>query len=269
MEELIKLLSEENATYIFVYLLFYYSIYKDRCEWRYINIENLKALMENGKSLVKEKDRIENLIKKSLINHRYSDAMYMTLVDNMNKEITGEWLETIYRQKNIDAFYITVIKLCVFEHKYCPYYQESGLESKVFFINELTRHTEILRYDSVQAMIVQMQYEDFRCLKYWPDNLHITLRSLLLTDIKISDEMLDNINQYYDYADIGKYLLIKHDEGGGGSEAKRELIKKAYIAGNASVQEYVEELYTESCLCNLPINYAEKEKMKSYLLEVI
>lgn len=50
---------------------------------------------------------------------------------------------------------------------------------------------------------------------------------------------------------------------------KRGLIREAYVASDLSIQEYVECLYDESCICDMPLSYVRKEKMKKYLLELI
>ena len=267
--ELIKLLNKENCTYIFVYLVIYYSIYKFRFEWKNINITMLKELIRNGKSLESEFERINSIISNSRIDHRYSDDMYIALVENLHKEITGKWLEEIYQQKSIDAFYVTIIKLCVFEQTYCSFYQEGGIEAKISFINELAKHKEVLLFDNVKKMFLQMQYNDFRELGYWPEKLHITLRSLLLMNMGISDELLDDKIQYLHYTSVGQYLLIKHAGENSISEVKSDLIRKAYVASNMSIQEYVEHLYSECCICGVELSYVMKEKMKSYLMEVI
>lgn len=267
--ELIKLVNKENCTYIFAYLVIYYSIYKFRFEWKNINITMLKELIRNGKSLESEFERINSIISNSRIGHRYSDDMYIALVENLHKEITGKWLEEIYQQKSVDAFYVTIIKLCVFEQTYCSFYQEGGIEAKISFISELTNHKEVLLFDNVKKMFLQMQYNDFRELGYWPEKLHITLRSLLLMNMGISDELLDDKIQYLYYTSVGQYLLIKHAGENSISKVKRDLIRKAYVASNMSIQEYVEHLCSECCICGVGLSYVIKEKMKSYLMEVI
>lgn len=267
--ELIKLLNKENCTYIFAYLVIYYSIYKFRFEWKNINIIMLKELVRNGKSLKSEFERINSIISKSCINHRYSENMYIALVENLYKEITGRWLEEIYHQKSIDAFYITIIKLCVFEQNYYSFYQEGGIEAKISFINELAKHKEVLIYDNVKEMLWQMQYNDFCKLDYWPEKLHITLRSLLLMNMSITDEQLDDMVQYFHHISVGQYLLVKHVGEKSIGEIKKDLIRKAYVASNMPIQEYVEFLYSECCICGVDCSYVKKEKMKSDLMELI
>lgn len=267
--ELVKLLSKENATYVFVYLMIYYSIYKFRFDWEYINIAVLKELKRHGNNIKGEFERINNLLSNSHISHRYDAEMYIALEENVNKEITGEWLNDVYQQNSIDAFYITIIKLCVYEQTYCAYYKKGGMKAKVAFVNELAKHKELLMCTNVKEMILRMQYNDFRTLEHWPDELHISLQSMLLMDMPISDEQLNEEFQYCYYKSVGEYLLIKYAGEDNISEVKKELIRKAYVASNMPIEEYVETLYSEGATCGAELNYVKKEKMKNYLVEII
>ena len=62
IEELVKRLSGENCTFLFTYVIMYYSIYRDRFEWKYINIEMLTRLWKNHGSMREDE---EVVIKKS------------------------------------------------------------------------------------------------------------------------------------------------------------------------------------------------------------
>lgn len=269
VEELIKLVNKKNCTYILVYMIIYYSVYKFRGGWKYINIGMLREIVKNGTRLEREPEEINGFISNTWINHRYSEDMYMTLVENIDKEITEDWLERIYQQKSIDAFYITIIKLCVYDQEYYWFDQKGKIEPKILFINELAKHEEVLTVKNVQEMVAQMQYNDFRKLENWPENLHITLRSLLLTNMQISDALLDDKKNYLYYISIGQYLLVKYVGEFDVSEVKKEIIRKAYVASNISIQEYVEYLDRECYICGIELCYVKKEKMKSFLMEVV
>lgn len=80
---------------------------------------------------------------------------------------------------------------------------------------------------------------------------------------------IGNTIQYCHYISVGQYLLIKYGGVNSISEVKRGLIREAYVASDLSIQEYVECLYDESCICDMPLSYVRKEKMKKYLLELI
>lgn len=267
--EMIELVNEKNCTYIFAYIVIYYSVYKQKDNWKSINITVLKTLVKNGNRLESEFDRIHSLILNSRINHRYKSIMLTKLVENVNKEINGKWLDEIYEQNYVDAFYITVIKLCVFGQTYCSFCLEGGIEAKISFINELERHKEVLAYHNVKEMFLRMRYTSFRQLRYLPKKLCVTLRTLLLIDMSISDELLNDEKQYFYYMSLGQYLLVKYGGESNISEAKRDLIRKAYVASNMPIQEYVDYLNNESCICGVELNYVKKEKMKNYLMNVI
>lgn len=270
VEELIKLVNKKNCSYILAYMIIYYSVYKFRGGWKYINIGVLREMVKNGTRLERELAGINSFISKSCINRRrYSEEMYVTLVENLDKEITGKWLEQIYQQKNIDAFYITIIKLCVYGQEYYCFDREGKIEPKILFINELAKHKEVLTSQNVREMVSQMQYNDFRKLDNWPEKLHITLRSLLLTNMQISDVLLDDKKNYLYYISIGQYLLVKYVGEIDVSKAKKDIIRKAYVASNISIQEYIEYLERESYICGIELCYVKKEKMKKFLMEVV
>lgn len=52
--KLLKLVSKKNCTYIFVYLIIYYSIYRFRTDWVYIDVMMLRELWKKSESLESE-----------------------------------------------------------------------------------------------------------------------------------------------------------------------------------------------------------------------
>lgn len=265
--KLIDLVNTQNCTYILAYLIIYYSIYKFRFEWKYINVELLRELENKGNELKEEIERINRKIM--YIEHRYDKAMCDELNEKLCKEITGEWLDGAYKEGRIDAFYITIIKLCVYEQKYIPGYKEGRIDAKIYFINELAMHKEVMQFKNVQDMVFSMQYSDFRKLKCWPENLHITLRSLLLLNIFITDEMIDEEIEYLYYKSVGDYLFIKCVEEREASRLKETIIRKAYLASDLSIEEYIENLKRECDTCGLKLTCIHTEKMKRYLQDII
>ena len=81
--------------------------------------------------------------------------------------------------------------------------------------------------------------------------------------------MLDETMQYLHCSSVGQYMLVKYVGENSISKVKRDLIRKAYVASDMSIQEYVEYLNNECCICGVVLSYAKKEKMKSYLMELI
>jgi len=267
--EIISLLSKENSTYIFTYLIIYYSIYKFRFKWEYINIPMLKELFKHGDRLEEQCQRIDSIISTSHISHRYNSEICTYLVKSIPQELTGRWLEEIYQQKYIDAFYITIIKLCVLGQEYNAYKDVRKTNAKILFVNELARHDEILTSKNVKEMILQFQFIDFCKLEKWSSSLDITLRTLLLLNMEIVEDQLNDEIRYFHYVSIGEYLLIKNAEKKKISSIKKKLIKKAYIASNMPVQEYVELMSRECAVCGTEIGYVKKEKMRNLLMKLI
>ena len=61
---------------------------------------------------------------------------------------------------------------------------------------------------------------------------------------------------------LGQYLLVKHVGEKSIGEIKKDLIRKAYVASNMPIQEYVEFLYSECCICGVDCSYVKKENLQ-------
>lgn len=268
--DLIRLLDKMSCTYIFVYLLIFYSVYDFRSEWTYINIKMLDALMERVNNVEENRDEIDRLLKKSNINHRYKTEMLDVLLKNINERITWKWLAEIYRQNKIDPFYLTAVKLCVFNQMYQPYYEQRNLEAEILFINSLVKHPEIMKCRNVRDMIQMLHFEGFRKLTRIPSKLNITLRSLLLLGIYLTDQDLESEKlRYLNAGYIGQYFLVISVEYGRTTQTQKNYIKKAYEMSDKSVDEYMNNLYEECELCGKHLNHSEKEKLRRTLIDII
>lgn len=85
--EMIMQLNKKNCTYLFTYIVMYYSIYRFRFEWKYVNVDTLKLLWnQHGSMQVDAKDVIYK-ISKSNINHRFTDEMYTKFMEYININI--------------------------------------------------------------------------------------------------------------------------------------------------------------------------------------
>lgn len=113
-----------------------------------------------------------------------------------------------------------------------------------------------------------MQYGYFVKLEYIPEKLNISIRSLLLTQINITPKILLKQHSLYN-RDIGAYLLTRLSQINKENTNVKDLIKKAYIEKNKSIDEYIDSLEKECKLCLYELNYVQKEKMKKYLLDSI
>lgn len=78
--EIIGQLSEKNCTYLFSYIVLYYSIYRFRFEWEYININVLRTLWNHHGSMQDDAEEVIEKIKNSNIGHRFEKGMYFKFV---------------------------------------------------------------------------------------------------------------------------------------------------------------------------------------------
>jgi len=267
--EMIKLLNKENCTYIFSYIIIYYSIYTFRFDWEYINITVIKALWDNHGNMKEDTKKVIKAFKESNIEHRFSENMYYKLMEYIHKPLTGSLLDSLYAESTINMFYVTIIKLCVLDQSYIGYENEAGTDTQVCFINELSKHNELILHDKVKKMVFDMQYHFFIKLEHIPQKLNVSLRNLLLTNMKITPEFLSEKPIYTYYNSIGEYELIKILEMREDNVIQKELIRKAFIARNVSIDDYIDFLNKECHLCGCDLNYIQKEKMKEYLINII
>lgn len=267
--EMVKLLNKENCTYAFSHIIIYYSIYKFRFDWEYINIAVMKALWDNHENMNENTVKVIKEFKESNIKHRFSESMYYKLVEYIQKSLTGSLLNSIYSEDKVNMFYITIIKLCVLEQSYNDYENKANDDTQIYFINELSNHSELTRHNKVKEMLSNMQYRYFTKLEQIPQKLDISLRNLLLTNINITLQFLLVEPLYAYYNSIGEYALIKLPEMKEKNNIPKELIRRAYIARNISIDDYIDFLDKECRLCGCDLNYVQKEKMKEYLINVI
>jgi len=267
--EMVKLLNKENCTYVFSYIIIYYSIYSFRFDWKYINIKVIKSLWHNHENMEEDTDKVIKKFKESNIKHRFSENMYYKLLEDINEPLTGSLIDSLYAKNTINMFYVTIVKLCVLDQSYIGYEDEASEDSQTYFINELSKHKELMIHDKVKKMVINMQYYYFINLKHIPHKLNISLRTLLLTNIKITSEILSEEPQYIYYNSIGEYALIKFLETSENDDIQRELIRKAFIEKNKSIGDYIDFLNEECHLCGCDLNYVRKEKMKKYLINII
>lgn len=265
--KMVKLLNKENCIYVFSYIIIYYSIYKFRFDWKYINITVMKALWDNCENMKEDAEKVIKAFKESNIEHRFSDNMYYKLMEYIHKPLTGSLLDSLYAESTINMFYVTIIKLCVLDQSYIGY--ENKTDVKVYFINELSNHYEIMSHDKVKKMVFDMQYHYFIKLEHIPQKLNISLRNLLLTNMEITPEFSSEESRYTYYNSIGEYVLIKLLGMREDNVIIKEVIRKAFIARNISVYDYIDFLNKECHLCGCDLNYVQKEKMKEYLLNII
>lgn len=272
--EIIMQLNKQNCTYLFTYIIIYYSIYKSRFKWNFINIKILRTLWDHHGNMHDDAEDVIEKIKKSNIEHHFEEEMYFKLVEYIDARVDGELLETVYEDKILDVFYIWIVKICVIHQEHIVYYAYRNsfkLDTQIAIVNELSNHDELLECENITNWIEYMRYDIFANQNSFPSKLNISLRCLLLTNLKV--EVVVNYvtkNCYYHIDSIGKYILIKLHELPnkiGKQEQIKEIIKKAFIASNMNVDEYLDMIEKECNICNYEVNYIQKEKMKEYLIE--
>lgn len=270
-EELISQLSEKNCTYLFTYVVMYYSIYRFRFEWEYINVKLLQTLWKRHGNMQDDAEEVIQKMRNSNIQHRFKEEMYVKFMEYIYASFEGELFERIYFDKMLDVFYIWVIKTCVInpDEFLCSIYQDKlDIGTQIKIINELSKHDELMECSSILQWVQCMRYNTFAKQKSFPEKLNITLRSLLLTNMN-AVVIADYVSINYCVNAIGTYLLIKLHELSDNTQKQdriKEIVKKAFIASNMNIDEYINMIEKECNICSCEINYVQKEKMKEYLM---
>lgn len=272
--EIIGQLSGKNCTYIFSYIVLYYSIYRFRFEWEYININVLRILWKQHSDMQDDAEEVIEKIRNSNIGHRFEDKMYFKFMEYINASADGELFNMVYNDKILDVFYVWVIKTSVINQDdliYSIYQDNLDMDIQIAIINELAKHDELMGCESIHTWVQYMRYNSFAMQNSFPRKLNITLRSLLLTNINVVIVVNYVHENRYFYDDvIGAYLLVKLHELSDKTQKQKqikEIVKNAFIASNMDIDEYINMIEKECYMCRCEINYVQKEKMKEYLLQ--
>lgn len=272
--EIIGQLSGKNCTYIFSYIVLYYSIYRFRFEWEYININVLRILWKQHSDMQDDAEEVIEKIRNSNIGHRFEDKMYFKFMEYINASADGELFNMVYNDKILDVFYVWVIKTSVINQDdliYSIYQDNLDMDIQIAIINELAKHDELMECESIHTWVQYMRYNSFAMQNSFPRKLNITLRSLLLTNINVVIVVNYVHENRYFYDDvIGAYLLVKLHELSDKTQKQKqikEIVKNAFIASNMDIDEYINMIEKECYMCRCEINYVQKEKMKEYLLQ--
>lgn len=262
--KILDLLSPINNNMILSFLILYYSIYKFRFDWEYVNIELLKKLYQNCMDFEEAKDDIYIRLKAFDAMHRLTKELYLSFIKSLHESIIEDWKKEDVNnsQGNIDAFYITIIKLCVLRNQYDRFEYYMLREQMMYFINELAKHEELLVEDVLRDTVYRISFQ-LREIESIPYELQINLRTLLLLDINLDIIMNEKLFMYGDA--MGQYLLILSSKVNVSKKEIDDLIRMAYVNKNMSIDDFITYLEKESELCGRPINYVQKERMKRKL----
>ena len=257
-----------------MYIVLYYSIYRFRFDWEYINIKVLRTLWKQHSSLQDDAEEVIEKIRNSNIGHRFEKKMYFKFMEYINASFDGELFNMVYNDKILDVFYVWIIKTSVinqYDFMYSIYKDNLDIDIQIAIINDLAKHDELMECESIYAWIQYMRYRTFSMYKFVPEKLNITLRSLLLTSINaVIVANYAHVNRYFYGDDIGAYLLVKiHELSDKARKQKqiKEIIKNAFIASSMDIDEYINMIEEECYKCRREINYVQKEKMKEYLMK--
>lgn len=272
--EIIGQLSGKNCTYLFSYIVLYYSIYRFRFEWKYINLNVLRTLWNHHSSMQDDAEEVIEKIRNSNIGHRFEKKMYFKFVEYINASIDGKLINMIYNDKILDMFYVWVIKTSVIAQNdlmYSIYKDNLNINIQIAIINELSKHDELMGCESICNWVQYMRYDTFAMQNTFPEKLNITLRCLLLTNINaVIVENYVHTNHYFYEEVIGVYLLVKFHELSDKTRKQKqmkEIVKKAFTASNMDIDEYINMIDEECDICRCKINYVQKVKMKEYLMK--
>lgn len=270
-------LEEKNATYLFVYIIMYYSIYRFRTDWKYINLNTMKTLWEKHGSMDAYSEEVVQRLKASNIGHRFYEEMYIKLNKYIHTCMSNNLLNQINLDQKLNLFYVWIIKVCIIDENnyvYTLYNGNYDADIQIAIVNELSKHIELMKNDQVMKWVIFMRYNTFSKMTELPENLNITLRNLLITDIEC-ETFIHNVEQKQNYLlgskDIGEYLLLKLQDLPLDIIRRTDIIatiKTAFVSSNMSVEEYIEMLEKESKICSYSINYVQKEKMRRYLVSI-
>ena len=266
--KLVKLLNEQNAIIVFTYIIIYYSIYKSREDWNYINVDVMASLWNNGEKIEDALPAIIDYMKKSWISHRVSPEMCEDFSTYLNSPLDRELLNNIYEKRDIDIFYLIVVKVCVLKQTYNTGNNTCSDDIYTYFINELVKHGELMSREEIKMTVIKMRREYFRYLRKIPNEFKDSLRKLLLADMKLTYSNFDGSVEYLYYESMGRYALLK-EYATIGKNKWTGVIRKAYERSNMSIDEYVNNIEKECDICGESLNYIQKEKMRRYLIYII
>lgn len=269
VEKLLNQLRECNRTYLFTYIIIYYSIYKSQIDWKYINVNTLKALWKQHGNM---QDNTEYIVQKLNFDDNAIRKIYIKFTEYIEADFDEKLLTKIREDKILNVFYIWVVKVCVVNQENLRYsVYESNFDVDIRIINELSKHDELLVNKNIINWVYRVRYGEFMQQSCFPKKLNITLRNLLLTNINIR-VVLNYVSEnpyLYSVDCIGEYLLIRIHEllpiAAQKEHVIKETIKTAFIKSRENVDEYINRLEKECDICKCEINYVQRMKIEEYL----
>lgn len=217
IEEILKQLSKQNCTYLFTYIVMYYSLYRFQFEWEFFNIKMLRVLWNYHGDMKSDEEAVIQKIKNTNIGHHGLKRKCITkLVEYIDACPNGNLFNTVCKDGILDAFYIWTIKSSVTNSdEMCIVYiqVDYDMASQIAIINEVSKHDELLECQTIAEWLQYMKYKTFVGQTSFPEKLEISLRCLLLTGMHVLVVIAFMREKSYLRADIfGIYILIKINE---------------------------------------------------------
>ncbi|MDC7278769.1 hypothetical protein NXH64_04545 [Butyrivibrio fibrisolvens] len=281
-----EILNPTKATNVLISLVMYFAIYKFRFDWKYIDIDLLRNIAKkemvcnikgqgypfDEKTDIRYKNKVQSFIRKTCFSHRFESDMLDYIFATSDVTITTEWIDNTYKSFPELAFYWIVIKLLVFHNDFNLWGVKGDLNFKVMFINEISKHPELLAYSGMRDFLMDLKSHCLGDVKGLPKELRISFNSLLLIGADLDALSEKNTELYLD-KHSGKYCLYKlsNFEGSIDNEKKKKLydvVKESFRNYNCKEEEYVQTIVDDAKKVGWEINYINAEKMKKLLNEI-
>ena len=244
-------------------------MYRGKDDWKYINISVMETLWKEYGDMKENSEWVIQRLENSDYKHRFDKDMYNALCKYLECGLNGKLLRTVFDEKLIDTFYLTIIKICVLKQRYIGYTCEPCEEALVYIMNELKNHSELMSNRNLKETIYGMSYSYFMNLDSVPNGLNISLETLLLTNIKPEVIYHYEASEFsWHYESIGAYLLIKLREMPVNMLTDKKLkhiISTSFQEKNMSVEEFEHYLSEKSSIWSFELNYIQKEYMMDFL----
>lgn len=264
-ENIVELVNDKNSEFLLSFLVLYFSVYKFRFEWKTICIKILKKLWNKCNENSNNIDIVSQMVRNTNARHRISEETILNFFKYISQDNSPSVLKDIQRTYDLDLFYMFIIKTCVLEQPLYYYYDKLDINVVIDLVNGFAKHAEVIKESRIQELISYFQYEYFRTMKEYPNNLERSLRVLILTNIHISEKILTEI-KYTFY--LGEYLLIHYREYSDMAEADAYIVR-AFESHDMSIEQYIEWLHGECLACGFNLSNAQRLTMHVHLEEVL
>ncbi len=267
-EHIVDLLNASNCTYLFIFLIAFYSVNKSRNDWTIMCLRVLKSLWDKHEKLEKSEKRIIDMVGKTNYSYRITESVVHDCILYIKSRNNPETLMNIKNSDEWSVFYLFAIKTCVLEQRFDYYEKLKDRKIIIELINELSRHAEVISFRYMKETINSFQIDYFRKIESLPYEFNRSLRVFVILDINITDDFLDR-NEQLKYSNaLGEYLLVKCRSLVDIRNREKYIIR-AYEAHDVSIAEYISWLGDECAACSCILKHAQKTAMENYLEDLL